>query len=178
MTKKLKSQKKVQSGAVPPSKHPFWSNFLRYYLVTCIFVGACFWFVPTQPLVPAEADVAKIAIHHVAAGTEASGIVAQTEQKSDAYEYTADDAEFTQIMDVLKDRSCRRTFRGLFGSNKLEGKGGLGYSQQIILYDENGGLLSYMSCNGNGKLLKFRVHQMGKTGQREMMEALRIIYGG
>lgn len=176
MTKKLKSQKKVQSGAVPPSRHPFWSNFLRYYLVTCIFVGACFWFVPTQPLVPADADVAKIAIYHADMRVEASGIVAQTEDETERYEYTEEDEEFTQILEILKERSCRRTFQGLFGANKLDGKGGLEYYQIIMLYDENGGLLSYMSYNGNGKLLKFRVHQMGKSGQREMMEALRTVY--
>ena len=178
MTKKLKPQKNKQKGAVPPSRHPFWSHFLRYYLIACILVGTCFWFVPTQPLVPADAEVAKVAIHHQAVGVEASGIVAETEQEAKVYEYMADDAEFTQIMDILEGRSCRRTFRGLFESSKLEGKGGLDYYQHIILYDENGGLLTYMTCNGNGKLLKFRVHAMGKADQREMMEALRAVYEG
>lgn len=175
---KQKTKKQTYTGAEPASRHPILSNFLRYYLTACILVGACFWFVPTQPLVPEDADVAKVAIHHIQMKAEASGIVAQTEQDAESYEYTADDEEFSRILSLLEERSCRRTFRGLFGANKLDGKGGLNYYQQIVLYDKDGSLLSYMTCDGSGKLLKYRVHRMNKAGQRQMMEDLRQIYEG
>ena len=169
--------KKTQPGAPAASRHPILSNFLRYYLITCIFVGACFWFVPTQPLIPEDAEVAKIVIYHNEVAGKASGIVqTPVSEEPVQYAFTAEDEVFTQIMDLLESKSCRRTFRGLFGSQELSGTSELGYMQDIIVYDASGKLSSYMTCDGNGKVLKYRIHSMSKSGQQEMMEALRAIY--
>ena len=111
---KTENTEKIQNGTAPASKHPILSNFLRYYLLTCVFVGACFWFIPTQPLVPEEGEPAKIVVYHSIPELENSGIVVQTDIESKSYEYAAEDTEFQQILDVLQDKSCRRTFRGLF----------------------------------------------------------------
>ena len=171
-------KKHVPSGAsTPASRHPFLSNFLRYYLIACILVGACFWFVPAQPLISEDAETAKIIIYHREVAGKASGIVQDAvSDEAVQYVFTAEDAEFAQIMGILEGKTCRRTFRGLFGSQKLSGTSELGYVQDIILYDKAGSLSSYMTCDGNGKVLKYRIHSMSKSGQQEMMEALRAVY--
>lgn len=149
---------------------------LKYIIAAAIILTACLWFLPAVPLVDENVSAEHMSVLHIELGLEsAAGYSTETYMDHISYTFSAGDQEFQQIMDILQQNTCRRTFRGLLGLASLGGSSTSEHQIHIAIYDEDG-LITNIICDGEGGVVRDRTYRMKQKIQQVMMEELRAIY--